>query len=147
MYSIVIHGANSKANSDSYSNVAKTTVQGLTSYALVTLNAMFVRPYGSNEGSIEDGVGGVKVETKLQRMTYTIDLAKFNFNDATDTNTYTELLNVLNKKYLFLENVSYPKTLTCSSGVVDVVRMNYDTSEEAPNYSVTLELAKRKVNP
>ena len=56
-------------------------------------------------------------------------------------------MNVLSRKYLFLSNVDYSKTLNCDNGVVDVIRTGYSTDNEDPRYSVVLELAKRKVNP
>ena len=145
---ILLHGANSKTNSDVYSQVALTTVAALTGYALVTLNVMKVRPYATYEGSTEDGVGGVKVETSsTQRTTYSIELERFDFNNSTDTATYNTLAGVLRKKYLFLSGVDYPKALNSTSCVTDVVRTGYETEDEPGYLTVTMELQKRKANP
>ncbi len=147
MYTIILHGANQQINSDTYSNVALACVQNLTGYSLMTLSVMAVRPYPQFEGDTEEGVGGVMIETVQQRTSYEIAVEAYNFNDSADTNSKTQLMNILNKRYLFLGNVDYPHTLTCTNGVVDVVRTGYEIEQADPNYKFLISLAKRKVNP
>ena len=146
-WNILLHGANARISSDAYSSVPLVSVAALQSYALVTVPVVMVRPYALNEGETEDGVGSVIVETRRQRDSYNIDVETFNFNDSSDTALYDSIKSILAMRYLYLSNVDYPKALNCTNGVTDVVRAGYETSEEAPNYKLTIELHKRKANP
>lgn len=147
-WEVILCGANEYANSNAASLVSLTTVNGLTGLATAAVTIYAAEPYDTNEGETETGAGDTLIEIIKQRGTLNLAVTGFNFNTEADWDAYRTLTAILNKKYKYIYNSTYPSRTDffIDGNAVDVVVTEYETQKSEPYLDLTIKLAKRKLN-
>ena len=141
-YQIKLYGSDYYTGCDADSITALASVEALTTYSSVDIDCFFVDPHHRKEGDDYDGLGGMNYSSGIRRWDYNIVTDFFKFPTALASIQAIE--NVLDNKYHWLHNESYPDTTLHTAGNVIAVNLQDELSIESTGKQFSITAKKLK---
>jgi len=144
-YTIVLYGTNEYFASDSKSEVAKSSVTGVT-YSSKSVGVYTIYPFHREDIEVKSR-GDIQRAKVSQYRRYKILTARA-VNTATSysdvTGTYEDLMTIFRYKYLFLEVTSYIRALHTTNKLIKVVPAKREIVEAPGRVWLEMELEKER---
>jgi len=148
MVGIVLHATSVKVNSDTNSQVLKSTVAAATGYTSLKLDGadtqvMALYPYMEKEVEMKEGPGKTLFGYETNRGTYSIEFPWYNvFED--DLATWNTIETFFKSNYFYLENIDHPITVNDPLYLKDVVITEYSLTKDKPLLKLVVQMSNRK---
>lgn len=149
MYKAIIYGGSVRPESNSYSEIALSTLLAcVPDLICVEFKHLGLFAIPTNEDDIKEGINRIKLAYQTLRDEFKIPVFPYTYP------VYAGLANmeaVVNKNYIWLDPENFPDTeyriRNNQTLLIDVVRQGLNPQYSPPNFTITLDLIKRKIKP